>query len=927
MAKKKLKLLTEQELRVKLEELKTSSDDNIKRMAREFEKALNTGFENIDLVIGAISMVILAGTGMMLVEDLIIILSILGIAIAIIPFNIIKTKLTNQKKFLRGRLKPDETVKRYYAAVDYLLACEGVADTVVLESFLPEDEMEISTEAGMMFTLKSLDLIIPNVCKNAMETGRFDEIHPNLLKMVDRCRTMKDIEYLEKDLSFATLEKYAEIVEAVEKKDEIPRSINRDEIIRRIDKGVSSAKIRAHIKWLKEVYRPAIKAKKKELNSSGVNEHANPVCESINSSIDPDYKKKGNMKLHSLSKKELNPATINRYKNTYKFLSHVKVKNTSGYLYFNNDDLVACIAVETKDDGRWIQAIEITDKYKGYGLSKQLLDVCVSEFKATHLSVNKNNNLAYKIYSDYGFKTYNETDTMYFMTLKTHANESNVVAEAYFKNDEDIYYNREKFDSGEINLCFITGHSGSGKSTMGKNMAGSNIEHYELDDVVANKENFTMENFREYGDLIYSFFSGSGKKYYCTIEECRDGRFKGIDYEKELINDFVNHSIKYAKSHKNTKFVIEGIWLYLNVEPSKLKDCAVYIKGTSAVTSMIRAAKRDWSDATNGLTTIPSKIKWLVNRVTGDNNISKAESAVQKYRSYFSKLVVTESSNISYVNMHPVLEAPQDEDDEDTAEDFTSDVDDDEPDDDDDESAEDFTNDIYDGGESPEDDTAEDDEPEDFTSDAEDDGEPADASEDSEAEPVSDEGDEPVEGEEDVPEDFTDDATGEDETEGGEFDGEEPTEDEDEAPADFTDDVSGEGEETPEDGDEPTVDDTGETTDDMASEDPNEINLDNSSIRNYNLMIDFQKLYKNLEDILTHLNNVSYTTSIQNSVRDRCMDNLTRLKGEVYSYIDQYYSKDFKVNIYYYTTYIQALKINLEMLHKNSVMLDKDSKQ
>ena len=59
--------------------------------------------------------------------------------------------------------------------------------------------------------------------------------------------------------------------------------------------------------------------------------------------------------------------------------------------------------------------------------------------------------------------------------------------EAYIKNIKDIYYNKDKFDSGKINLCFITGHSGSGKSTMANNMSGNNIEAYELDDVLSNK--------------------------------------------------------------------------------------------------------------------------------------------------------------------------------------------------------------------------------------------------------------------------------------------------------------------------------------------------------------------------------------------------------------------------------------------------------
>ena len=51
--------------------------------------------------------------------------------------------------------------------------------------------------------------------------------------------------------------------------------------------------------------------------------------------------------------------------------------------------------------------------------------------------------------------------------------------EAYIKNIKDIYYNKDQFDSGEINLCFITGHSGSGKSTMAHKNESDNIEVYE----------------------------------------------------------------------------------------------------------------------------------------------------------------------------------------------------------------------------------------------------------------------------------------------------------------------------------------------------------------------------------------------------------------------------------------------------------------
>ena len=214
----------------------------------------------------------------------------------------------------------------------------------------------------------------------------------------------------------------------------------------------------------------------------------------------------------------------------------------------------------------------------------------------------------------------------YYQTLQDKEEKS--MKEAYIFNKKDIYYNRDKFNNGETNLCFITGQSGSGKSTMGKHMQGR-CEVYDLDDVVWNKESFTMDNFKEYGELIYTFFNGKGKKYYLTAAELKgetpvqDGIPKpknNWDYEHDLINDFVNYAISWAKSHKDIKYVLEGIWIYMYIEPSKLKDYAVYIKGTSMLTSIYRASKRDNRFKSN----ILHPGMWI-----------DGEKGLKKYRDYF----------------------------------------------------------------------------------------------------------------------------------------------------------------------------------------------------------------------------------------------------------------------------------------------------
>lgn len=191
----------------------------------------------------------------------------------------------------------------------------------------------------------------------------------------------------------------------------------------------------------------------------------------------------------------------------------------------------------------------------------------------------------------------NFASTMVSQKMKVDLNESILF------NTSDIYYNKDKFVSGETNLCFITGHSGSGKSTMGREIHDKNnkIDHYELDDLLFVKDHFTMSQLKEYGDLIYSYFNGRGKKFYTTCNELKENNVPASEYEDVLYVDFVHYAMDYAKSHKNNKIVIEGIWLYCGnfdsekgwFDPSEFKDYAFYIKGTSMIISKIRAVKRD----------------------------------------------------------------------------------------------------------------------------------------------------------------------------------------------------------------------------------------------------------------------------------------------------------------------------------------------
>lgn len=365
------------------------------------------------------------------------------------------------------------------------------------------------------------------------------------------------------------------------------------------------------------------------------------------STVDKNFKPKDRINLSSLKKVHITEAVIEKYKKQYPDLRHVRCKDTDtykcdGYMWFDNENLVAQVgSCEYLDDGtKWIVSLDIMKDYKGHGLSKQILDFATKIMKCKYLSVDKNNKLAKMIYDQYGFKVYYEDDKMYYMTLEANpvkVNES-VLNESILINEDDIYYNKNKFDSGEINLCFITGLSGSGKSTMGRDMQSHGIEHYEMDDLQCIADHFTLSELKEYGDLIYSYFIGEGKKFYKTFKELKDEQIPESEYEDKLFPGFVHYAMKYAKAHKDRKFVLEGVWLYNKrwFTPEEFKDYAFYIKGTSMIISHIRAAKRDSKDAGSkfkqGLAFISCMTKnwkWYI----------IDESQVNKFRKYFENIM------------------------------------------------------------------------------------------------------------------------------------------------------------------------------------------------------------------------------------------------------------------------------------------------
>ena len=216
-------------------------------------------------------------------------------------------------------------------------------------------------------------------------------------------------------------------------------------------------------------------------------------------------------------------------------------------------------------------------------------------------------------------------------------------------NSKDIYWNKDKFENGEINLCFILGHSGSGKTSMGidigKKYGDDKCELIMMDDLMCAKDHFTLPQLKEYGGLIYGFFTGVGKKFYVSYDELVTDKVPGEEYEDKLYPEFVKYAKQYANTQKNKKFILEGVWLMDTDEhnkpyfkPEEFKDYAFYIKGTSSIVSKHRAAIRDakWDN----------KKRFDIMKAYGKNFFFKKwkwyrrdEKNLNRFRKYFEDLI------------------------------------------------------------------------------------------------------------------------------------------------------------------------------------------------------------------------------------------------------------------------------------------------
>ena len=209
---------------------------------------------------------------------------------------------------------------------------------------------------------------------------------------------------------------------------------------------------------------------------------------------------------------------------------------------------------------------------------------------------------------------------------------SQMVTEGLLHHSDDVYYNKKKLDSGEINLCFIVGYSGSGKTYISHNYANTKysevVETDLLNTANGRLRKMTKEDVKHTSRLLYSFL------YEYLINPNSVYTTDTLTNVKSLCN----YAKIYAKNHPEKRFLIEGLWTLWIFKPEELKDYAVFIKGTSGIKSAGRSILRNANREDN---IAAAAISGSVQGIGATTSMLALTPMLKKYRDYFGNLEKT----------------------------------------------------------------------------------------------------------------------------------------------------------------------------------------------------------------------------------------------------------------------------------------------
>lgn len=595
---------------------------------------------------------------------------------------------------------------------------------------------------------------------------------------------------------------------------------------------------------------------------------------------DPHHKPKGHLYLSSFKKVPMNRTFIDKYKNKDRMVKYAEATDR-GYAWLDGDVLVGVVAVKPHADGRcnWIVTLGVSKDYQGCGLGEQLLRFAVTTLKGNALSVAYDNEVAIRMYKKQGFVISKKSQEMvdkerrrvYYMFLPSVLEES-----VFCEILESI--SKENFSIGT---------QGDFSEYVKYADLDAAMREVVEESVIFNKDNFcyNVDKFEsgESNVLLVTGLSGSGKSTIATKI--------AKEVHAEVIElDVFEHC--YGFNDDNLKQAGEVFYEYLSKHPSlweSLKKKEIHGKELEKEIGKFVHFVLSWCKTRK-------ETKWVVEGVqiysflTADEvkrypliimGTSAKNSVLQRFkRNGNGKIEWGKELKNEFLNLVAWYWGEE-------------------------RSLKQFRKGMNgvmetvvleaeeDGDGLPS--LGRDDNTSDYTKDAEPTEEEDDNGNDGDNES---EGADIPELEEDT-EDYTEDA--------------EPSEDND----------NSEEEDTPNNTSDEPMDNTGTEEKDSQTT--------NNTIKNYQILRNFESLYRLANEISETLEPILMEKPIQNRVLVQVRENLSAIKKAIIDYITIHFNpKEYPKNLYYYEVYFEALKKNVEILEKNklfSKVSDKSNKK
>ena len=127
------------------------------------------------------------------------------------------------------------------------------------------------------------------------------------------------------------------------------------------------------------------------------------VVESVTSTLDDDFISEKQLSLSKFKKVILTEDILDKIDTKGTMLCHLDLSDIC-YGWLDKNKIVGYVAVSDERSGRYITALEVCNEYRSHGLGKQILKFAVNTLDANKLTVAKTNQIAIKMYTDFGFK-------------------------------------------------------------------------------------------------------------------------------------------------------------------------------------------------------------------------------------------------------------------------------------------------------------------------------------------------------------------------------------------------------------------------------------------------------------------------------------------------------------------------------------------